>query len=110
MRLSCCGHHAAAAPGGVHTIMVKVLNQEPGFTSASVFSVTSRKGGSLLPPSPGGSEPSIPDAPYGDGHLLVAGAMAVEGLPAFAEVIEPCGGRAALRSRPIEPMRFQAFV
>src|SRR5690349_11536245 len=24
MRLSCCGHHAAAAPGGVHTIMVEV--------------------------------------------------------------------------------------
>ena len=42
-----------------------------------------------------GLQRSISDTPHGSSHLLVAAAMAIEDLPAFAEVVEPGAGRIA---------------
>jgi hypothetical protein len=46
--------------------------------------------------APSARNPSVPDTPHGNRHLLVAFAVTIEREPALAKVVEPSTGRFAL--------------
>ena len=55
-------------------------------------------------------EASLPDAPDGNCHLLLALGLTIEPLTAFAEVIERCAVQIVVGCRPVKSVCLQPFV